>query len=168
VYAVYSTTPTAAQPQPDKGYTAWVNLAGPTIGTFREHFFWEPGTLSASNLTDTLQVIAVRDSVPGVQVRDTVLGAGAGVMADFNQLIFQDTTFVRNSGDFNHTLIGEGGGTNLAFARAITFDARPGTTTISGTCGALLGLVLKCTGETDRGISDGIQVRDLLGNRAAR
>jgi hypothetical protein len=168
VLAVYSTTPTPAQATASRGYLAWENLTAPAAAP-QGHFFWEPATGSASLATDTLQVIAVRDTAPGLARRDTVLGAGVGIIADFNQLVYQDTTFVRNSGDFNHALVGEGGG-EVAFARALTFDARAGTAVITGGGGlcALLGYALKCDGVLDLGVSQGIFVRDFLGNRASR
>jgi hypothetical protein len=166
VAAVYSTAPTLGQSNPERGYMAWEEL-NPAAGP-RGHFFWEPATGSASLSTDTLEVIALRDTLPGQPIRDTLLGGAVGQFADFTQLVFQDTTFVRNSGDFNHVLVGEGGG-DIQFARSLTFDARAGTTTISGTsCGGVLGLVLSCTGEQDDGISQGIFVRDFISNRSSR
>ncbi len=168
VAAVYSTTPTPGQSSANRGYMAWEDLTAPSAAPIG-HFFWEAATGSASLATDTLEVISVRDPAPGVLSRDTLLGGAVGLIADFNQLVFQDTTYVRNSGDFNHVVIGEGGGTNVAFARALTFDSRAGRVTISGsTCAGLLGTVLKCTGLEDRGISPGIFVRDFIGNRASR
>jgi hypothetical protein len=168
VSAVYSTTPTPGQSNPERGYMAWEDLNAPA-GAPRGHFFWESATGSASLATDTLEVISLRDTAPGAQLRDTLLGGAVGLIADFNQLVFQDTTFVRNSGDFNHVLVGEGGGANLAFARALTFDSRAGVNIISGSsCASIVGAVLKCTGEEDQGISQGIFVRDFIGNRASR
>lgn len=166
VAAVYSTAPTPAQSTPERGYVAWEEL-NPAAAA-RSHFFWEPATGSASLATDTLEVIALRDTSPGQPIRDTLLGGAVGQFADFTQLVFQDTTFVRNSGDFNHVLVGEGGG-EVAFARALTFDARAGITTINGTsCGSIVGAVLKCSGEEDDGISQGIFVRDFISNRSSR
>jgi hypothetical protein len=169
VFAVYSTTPSAGQSQPLRGYVAWEELTAPA-GTPNGHFFWEPSTQSASLATDTLEVIGVRDVVPGQPVRDTILGGAVGVTADFAQLGYQDSTYVRNSGDFNHAVIGEGGGPSaLAFARAFTWDSRTGTTAISGgACTSIVGLVLRCAGIRDQGISDGVFVRDFIGNRSSR
>lgn len=172
VYAVYSTSPTPGQSQPNRGYLAWEEITAPSAAP-NGHFFWETAVGPASLVTDTLQVIAVRDTAPGQIRRDTLLGGAVGIMADFNALVLQDTTYVRNSGDFNHAVMGEGGGTNLAFARAFAYDARPGVVTITGTgCtagnGALLSLVLNCTGELDNGVSAGIFVRDFVANRSSR
>jgi hypothetical protein len=173
VVAVYSTTPTPGQSNPDKGYLAWENLDTTAAPLTRGHFFWELAVGPASLATDTLQIIAVRDPAPGVLRRDTILGGAVGIMADFNQLTLQDTTYVRNSGDFNHAVMGEGGGTNVSFARAFAFDSRVGLTAIAGTgCssgnGALLSVVLSCSGQEDRGVSPGIYVRDFISNRSSR
>jgi hypothetical protein len=168
VFALYSTTPTAAQPSPftNRGYVAWEELTAPP-GTPNGHFFWEHGTSTANTSNDTLQIIAVRDVIPGVQVRDTVLGAGAGIMVSLNTLAFQDSTYVRTSGNFNLGIIGEGGG-EIDFARALTWDASAGMVTLTGTGCNLLGLPLACNAAVDQGISAGIFVRDFVNNRAAR
>lgn len=174
VLAVYSTSPTTAQGEfPLRGYLAWEDLTA-AAGSPSGHFFFEQAIGPASLAADTLQIISVRDTAPGQARRDTIFGGGIGTMADFNQLSFQDTTFVRNSGDFNHVLFGEGG-LDQGFARALTFDARAGTLdSLKAVCpslttpgGAVL-TVLKCRGTFDRGISEGIFVRDFLANRASR
>ncbi|MEK6769933.1 MAG: hypothetical protein AABY85_13240, partial [Gemmatimonadota bacterium] len=170
VLAVYSTTPTGAQPSPftGRGYMAWENLLSPASAP-SGHFFYELGTASSAAGTDTLQLIAVRDTAPGRARRDTILGAGVGTIADLTQLAFQESTFVRNSGDFNHALVGEGG-LDQGFARALTFDARAGAVAVaSATCPPAAPLnVLKCTGVFDRGVSEGIFLRDFVNNRASR
>lgn len=170
VFAVYSTTPTNAQPQQGRGYMAWEELTA-AVGAPNGHLIWEVGTVSGG--PDTLQVISVRDSAPGQFRRDTLLGGAVGVTYDIKQLAVQDTTFIRNSGDFNHTVMGEGGGASVTFARAFTFDARPGVFVISGTLcggarGALIQLYLKCTGLVDNGVPSGIFVRDFVINRASK
>ncbi|MBI4542483.1 MAG: hypothetical protein HY705_05590 [Gemmatimonadetes bacterium] len=174
VLAAYSTSPTTAQGDfPLRGYLAWEDLTA-AAATPSGHFFFEQAIGPASLASDTLQIISVRDTAPGQARRDTIFGGGIGTMADFNQLSFQDTTFVRNSGDFNHVLFGEGG-LDQGFARALTFDARAGTLdSVKATCpslttpgGAVLA-ILKCRGTFDRGISEGIFVRDFLANRASR
>ena len=99
VIALYSTTPTPGQVgYPNRGYLAWENLTSAAVDGTKGHFFWEQAAASLVLTTDTLQVIAVRDSVPGVPVRSTILGAGVGQIVDFDLLQFQDSTFVRNSG----------------------------------------------------------------------
>jgi hypothetical protein len=167
VIAVYSTTPTTGQTGfPERGYLAWENLMP---GARSGHFFWEPALATKNTTTDTLQVISVRDSVPGTLVRDTLLGGGVGLIVDFDQLQFQDTTFVRNSGNFLRVLIGEGG-IDQGYARVLTYDPRAGFVTHIGnpvTC-TILGYPLNCTGVEDRGVSSAVFVRDFIANRASR
>ena len=172
VFAVYSTTPTQAQSQSGRGYLAWEEVTA-AAGAPNGHFFWEIGEVSGG--LDTLQVISVRDTAPGAFRRDTLVGGAVGITADFNQIVVQDTTFVRNSGDFNHAVMGEGG--NVGFARAFLFDARPNTFTVGpgpacigppGSRAALLVFYLNCRGLVDAGVSNGIFVRDFLVNRASK
>ena len=170
VYAVYSTAPTPAQPGPftSRGYLASENLSAP-ISARSGHLFYE----TASPGLDTLQVIAVRDTLPGQEIRDTILGAGIGALVDLTTVAFQESTFVRNSGDFNHAVIGEGG-FDQGYARALSLDGRAAITTINlppcplrnPTTGAVIG-TLNCTAIVDNGVSPGVLVRDFLINRAA-
>ncbi|MDP3772944.1 MAG: Ig-like domain-containing protein, partial [Gemmatimonadales bacterium] len=87
VLAVYSTTPTPAQPAPftNRGYMAWENLRA-LAGAPSGHLFYEVGTASSAVGTDTVQIIAVRDTAPGLARRDTILGAGVGIIAGLTQL----------------------------------------------------------------------------------
>jgi len=170
VFAVYSTSPTPGNTDPyaGRGYVAWDELTA-TIAAPNGHFFWEQAAATASAQSDTLQLIAVRDTAPGFSRRDTVLGAGVGIMVNFDQIAFQESTFVRNSGDFNHALIGEGG-SSVLLARALAWDSRPGIFTILGTDTLCFTptFLLKCDGILDAGISAGIFVRDFIANRASR
>jgi len=162
VRAVYSTTPTPAQ-SVNGGYVAWADLLTTTPAP-HYHMLYEH--TNTENTTDSLQIIAAFDSIPGQQLRDTILGAGVGAEVAISDLLFNDTTFVRNSGDFNHVLIGEGG--QVAYARALTYDARQGLGTINvgGSC-TVAGVPLNCTGTFDRGVTT-VYVSDLVVNRAAR
>jgi hypothetical protein len=170
VVAVYSTAPTPAQPGPftSRGYLASENLSGP-IAPSSGHLFYE----IAEGGTDTLQIIAVRDTLPGQAIRDTILGAGVGRLVTLSTLALQESTFVRNSGDFNHTVMGEGG-FNQGFARALALDARAKVAVVvRPPCnllspgGVILGQ-LSCSYAIDSGVSPGIFVRDFLVNRAAK
>ena len=170
VYAVYSTAPTPAQPGPftNRGYLASENLSGPvTAGS--GHLYWE----TALDGTDTLQVIGVRDTLPGQAIRDTILGAGVGVTVTLSTVAFQESTYVRNSGDFNHAIIGEGG-FDQGYARALAVDGRAPITRLalppcplrSPTTDSIIGY-LSCVSITDHGVSPGVLVSDFLVNRAA-
>src|SRR6185295_5065580 len=95
---------------------------------------------------DTLQVIV--DRGPGT-ARDTVLSAACGVTVTTEELAFLDTTFVRNSGNFTHALIGEGGlgDPPRGYARAIGYQ---GNATISSNpCSQVIGSIT-FTGRIER------------------
>ncbi len=174
IYAVYSTTPTPGQTPPfqDLGTLRWENL---TAGTPQSHFFWEHATIPPSPDADTLRVFAERAGV-----FETLLYAEEGFTVDLPSLAFQDTTFVRNSGNFTHTFIGEGGGEFLA--RVMSYDGNvpirqvfttllqidttitaigPPTTFTIDTVATVFGPTI-----IDDGISPGFQVRDFIANTA--
>jgi hypothetical protein len=87
----------------------------------------------------------------------------------FDRMPFQDSTFVRNSGNYLRALVGEGGG-NLAFARALSFDATAGTVVIAGNPADTMCTLgyLNCRGVEDVGISAAVYVSDFVVNRASR
>jgi hypothetical protein len=165
VRAVYSSTPTNAQQCPEHGYIAWVDLSYGSSAPPHNHFMYEHTAFDGG--TDSLQVIAVFDTLPNQPLRDTILGAGVGVRpGDFcRTLLFQDSTLVRNSGDFQHALFGEGG--NIEFARAITYDVRSGLGALAGGTCNIRGVPLNCTGILDKGVSSGTFVADFIANRAS-
>ena len=170
VRVVYSTTPTPGQSSPfaNRGYLAWSELD--TAGTrgLPVHLIYE----YINGGPDSLQITAVRDTMPGELLRDTILGGGVGRLVQISDLPWRENAFVRASGDFLHALVGEGG--TVDFARALTVDARPaafirdsvfGDTT--GAC-AVVGFELKCDGLADAGVADIVQVSDLVTNRSAQ
>jgi hypothetical protein len=76
------------------------------------------------------------------------------------ELAFLDTTFVRNSGNFTRTLMGEGGSSAapaLAYSRALTYDVAGG---LNATCTDTLGNVQALN--QDLGVSPDINVRDFI------
>src|SRR5207244_2360605 len=105
IFAVYSTTPTAGQSGGfgKKGTMRWENM-NPALQ--QSHFFWEHAEVAPSPDADTLQVIV--DHGPGT-VATLDLSAACGITVTLKELAFLDTTFVRNSGNFTHAMIGEGG-----------------------------------------------------------
>ena len=171
VLAVYSTTPTPAATGPfaNHGYLAWENLTAPQSAT-SGHLFWE----LAAYGTDTIEITAVRDTLPGEPLRYTILGAGIGHLVTLATLAFQESTFVRNSGDFNHAVIGEGG-LNQGFARALSFDARVPLVasvgnppcTLKSPSGVILAS-LNCDEVIDPGVSDAVFISDFVVNHAAK
>jgi hypothetical protein len=168
VLVVYSTTPTSAQsnPFPRRGSVRWDRVSGavdargcPT--TPEEHFFWEQAAIggrSGTTASDTLAVVARRC---GVQTE--LLSPFAGMMVAINELGFLDSTYVRNSGNFVHALLGEGGSGSapLAYARALAYnannDVNPDTTTVAGGPFAL---------NRDPGVSPALDVRNDITNTA--
>ena len=171
VIVLYSTTPTGGQTYPpERGYLAWENLADTTYtqsGT--GHLFWEQAVSGASG-TDTLQVIRERRTNAGVLVSDTLLGGAAGVRVNLGRLGFQDTTFVRNSGNFLRAVVGEGGG-GLSLARVLSYDVTAGRTVIPGVWVDIVAgqpaTALSTAYTYDNGISSAHSVQDFLGNRAS-
>lgn len=163
VYALYSTTPTAGQPSffQFRGSIRWENL---TSVTPESHFFWEHAEKAPSPDTDTLQVIV--DRGPGTGI-DIILSAACGVTVNIEELAFIDTTFVRNSGDFTHGLVGEGGSAldpALEFARAIGYSGTAGLSVTLCPTIVIEGVPFSGREERDNGVSPSIRVRDFIVN----
>jgi hypothetical protein len=91
-------------------------------------------------------------------------------MVNINALAFLDTTFVRNSGNFTHTLFGEGGfgEAPFGFARALRYDATQTIITpADSTCTAVVaGLTLTGGFQLDAGVLPAIKVSDFISNTA--
>ncbi len=164
VYAIYSTTPTAAQQMdfPFRGTVRWENL---TNATPESHFFWEQALVAPSPDADTLQVLV--DRGPGTTI-ETILSAACGRTVNLIELGFIDTTFVRNSGDFTHALIGEGGSAvepAIEFARVIGYDGTDGIATAN--CTATIQMTTFAGPEiVDLGVSSSARVEDIVVNTA--
>jgi hypothetical protein len=154
VYAVYSTTPTSGQSTPfsDRGSMRWEDLT--TAG--QSHFFWEHAISGFSPSNDTLQINR-RDPVTNAVT--PLLDALCGVIVPATELAFEDTTFVRNSGNFTRVIVGEGGsGTPvLAYSRTLTYDV---TGTKTATCAGGYAL------NEDAGVSPALNVRSNIANTA--
>ena len=94
-------------------------------------------------------------------------------MIDLARFGLGDSTFVRNSGNFTHALVGEGGSITTAFARVMAYSAKqqlihgPGTFTSCATDG--FGIT-NDAGENDRdlGMSPAIDVSDFISNTGVR
>ena len=165
IVAVYSTTPTIDQDElPLRGSLRWENL---TSATPSSHFFWEHAQVPPAPDFDTLRIFV--DRGPGTPL-DTVLATACGIMVDVQKLVFRETTYVRNSGDFSHALAGEGGvieGEN--FAQAVGFDAATGVTTYNCVGSITVGAsIIDLTGpiEIDDGITPSFRVSDFISNTA--
>jgi hypothetical protein len=165
IIAVYSTAPTQAQQGAlqYRGTMRWENL---TSAAPESHFFWEQAEKLPSPETDTLQIIVDRGPVLG---SDILLGASCGRTVNVVELGFADSTFTRNSGNFTHALIGEGGSGNqpsLDFARAMSYNVSRGVTVNACPVITLAGVPFTGREEVDNGISPGIRVRDFIVNTA--
>ena len=165
VMAVYSTAPTQAQQGafPLRGTMRWENL---TSAVPESHFWWEQAEKLPSPDNDTIQVIVDRGPLLGT---DILLGASCGRTVNMIELGFVDSTFTRNSGNFTHALIGEGGSSkepSLEFARALTYNVSVGKTVTVCPVINLAGVLFSGREEIDNGISPGIRVRDFIVNTA--
>jgi hypothetical protein len=170
VVMAYSTTPTQGQSAPfanNNGTVRWENL---TLGT--SHFFFEQAIGQSAGRGDTLEVIRY-DANTGVATTIVPYRQKFGVAPDtgfysiviaIGSLAFRDTTFVRNSGNFQRAVIGEGG--SVLGSRAMTFDATTGFETMAVTpAGALAPLPIPAI---DLGISQPQEVTDWTANSFAQ
>jgi hypothetical protein len=160
VILVYSTTPTPGQSSPfaNQGTVRWENLTKRT-----SHFFFEQAMGQTAGRSDTLEVERFAaagfgsDSIllPAKQTITTPSGSfNYSVVVRLDQLAFRDTTYVRNSGNFRRSVIGEGG--PILGSRAMTYDA---------TSGFDLTPPLPVI---DRGVSRPLDVSDFIANTFAR
>lgn len=171
IIAVYSTTTTPGQSVPftNRGTIRWENL---TSAVPESHFFYEHARAGVTDATDTLQILIPRGTV----TQDTLLGAFCGEVVNITELAFLDTTFVRNSGDFTHAIMGEGGSSvtpALAFARAMGYDVTEGvlnlsciTTIIDSSAVPPDTTVITQPEQFDLGISRAVRLRDFIANTA--
>ncbi len=170
VVVTYSTTPTAGQTEPfdqKNGTLRWENL---TRGT--SHFFFEQAVGQSQDRADTLEVIRY-DANTGaattlVPYKQTFIAGTKtveySVVISLPDLAFRDTTFVRNSGNFNRAAYGEGGPVNGT--RAMTFDASKG---LAPTATLLDGSIVTLpTPVLDLGISQAANVTDFVANSFAK
>jgi hypothetical protein len=131
VFAVYSTTPTVSSTSPFNGRATlrMEKLRNPAEfnnnpDSLFGHLFWElagDSTLTTPS-SDTLR-IELRRGRPYNQQK-VILSACLGVMVDLARFGLGDSTYVRNSGDFTHAIIGEGGKITTAFARVAGYTAK--------------------------------------------
>lgn len=171
VILTYTTTPTPGQSVPfDKlnGTIRWENLTRSTLDYQKSHFFFEQAIGQSAGRGDTLKVERY-DATTGqlttlVPYQQTV---GSGVTArnysiviQIPALAFRDTTFLRNSGNFQRAIMGEGGA--LLGSRAMGFDVEPGfqTTAVDG-AGAAQPLP---TPVIDNGVTGSALVTDQVAN----
>lgn len=176
VFAVYSTTPMPSNPPPfDQGGTVrlekLINTTNPA--QLFGHFFWELSAQASGSTNDTLRIV-MRRGLP-YNISQVVLTACAGITINFNEFALGDTTYVRNSGNFTHAFLGEGGNARFTSARVMNYTSKallahgPATanncfTSVAGAAGP------SDVGEdhVDYGMSPGVEVADFISNTATK
>jgi hypothetical protein len=172
----YTTTPTPGQTPPFNtlnGTIRWENLTrGVTVAgktDFRtSHFFFEPAMGQSAGRADTLEI--TRFDANGIDTTTLVqykqpLGCGTySVVVRLPELAYRDTTFARNSGQFQRAIFGEGG--SVFGSRAVGFDVDRGyRMTATDECNTPnVPLTLP---EVDAGISPSTAVSDFIANTFA-
>src|SRR5262245_16292262 len=176
VFAVYSTLPTASSTPPfaNKATLRMEKLIDtPDTARLFSHFFWElagDSTLSSTS-RDTLR-IEMRRGRPYNEQR-VQLTACQGVTIELSTFGLGDSTYVRNSGNFTHGIMGEGGNITTEFARVVGYTTKApllhGPSTYR-TCFTNGSLATADTGENHRdlGITPLIDVSDFISNTGVR
>ncbi len=123
VFAIYSTAPTGAETPPFTGRATLrmeklINTTDPNL--MFGHLFWEIATQSFNDVTDTLRIFMSR----GRNFSKVILSACGGATIQLSRMGLGDRTFTRNTGNFTHAFIGEGGNITAQFARVMSYDAR--------------------------------------------
>ena len=168
IYAIYSTTPTQSSSSPFNGRATlrMEKLINTTDTTqMFGHLFWELGALGQNVTGDTLRIELIR---PSFGQRKVVLTACRQVTIDFGSFGLGDQTFVRNTGNFTHGFVGEGGNATAAFARVFAYSAKRLLTTPANSCS--MGSVIPESGTDDQdfGMSPGVHVSDFISNTGVR
>jgi hypothetical protein len=172
VFAIYSTLPTASSTFPftNRATLRMEKLIDtPDTARLFSHLFWElagDSTLSSTS-RDTLR-IEMRRGRPYNEQR-VQLTACQGVTIELAEFGLGDSTYVRNSGNFTHGIMGEGGNITTAFARVVGYTTKapllhgPSTYRTCYTNGSLL---TADTGENHRdlGVTPFIDVSDFISN----
>ena len=172
IFAIYSTLPTASSTFPfTNRATLRMEKLKNTSDTAQlfSHLFYElAGDTTLSSVTrDTLR-IEMRRGRPYNEQR-VQLTACAGVTIELARFGLGDSTYVRNSGNFTHGIIGEGGNITTEFARVVGYTTKaplrhgPSTYRTCFTNGS--GLTAD-TGENHRdlGVTPYIDVSDFISN----
>src|SRR5207248_6524844 len=131
---IYSTTPTQSSTSPFAGRATLrmeklINTNNPA--QLFGHLFWELGDLGANVTGDTLRIVMLR---PSLGVSQVVLTACKAVTVDMQSFGLGDQTFVRNTGDFTHAFVGEGGTIAASFARVFAYSAKDSLRTRADSC----------------------------------
>src|SRR6266851_289017 len=174
VFALYSTVPTIADPQP---FTNRATLRMEKLKNTQDttqlfaHFFWELAQGFVNTTTDTLR-IEMRRSLPYNQTH-VILSACAGVSVDLQRFALGDSTFARNSGNFTHGFFGEGGALagGSAFGRVMGYTTKARLahgvpTTCQTPSGRATGIFDTGDNDQDFGMTPAVDVVDFVTNTA--
>ncbi|HET8713246.1 MAG TPA: hypothetical protein VFM23_06130 [Gemmatimonadales bacterium] len=173
IFAIYSTLPTASSTFPfTNRATLRMEKLIQTTDTAQlfSHLFWElagDSTLS-SDTRDTLR-IEMRRGRPYNEQR-VQLTACAGVTVDLARFGLGDSTYVRNSGNFTHAIVGEGGNITTEFARVVGYTTKAplqhGPSTLQACETNSVPGIVGDTGENHRdlGVTPYIDVSDFISN----
>ncbi|HYK11968.1 MAG TPA: hypothetical protein VEV39_14315 [Gemmatimonadales bacterium] len=168
IYAIYSTTPTVSSSDPFSGRaTLREEKLTQTPAQQFGHLFWEIGAQNSASGNDTLRVEEIRGTTSKV-----ILTACAGVTINFPTFGLGDSTFVRNTGNFTHAFIGEGGNISTSFARVMAYDGRQTITQTPVSCfpspAGSTGPADAGEDDIDPGMSPAAQVSDFISNTGIR
>ena len=164
IYAIYSTTPTQSSTSPFAGRATLrmeklINTNNPA--QLFGHLFWELGDLGANVSGDTLRIELLR---PSFRIDNVVLTSCKAVTVDMQSFGLGDQTFVRNTGNFTHAFVGEGGTISTAFARVFAYSAKDTLKTPASACSHLGVIPDAGTDDQDLGMSPGTHVSDFISN----
>jgi hypothetical protein len=170
IFAIYSTTPTQSSTTPFNGRATLrmeklINTGN--VAQLFGHFFWEIGTTPVGAGTDTLR-IELRRGLPYNQSK-VILSACAGVNVTLNTFGLGDSTFARNSGNFTHAFIGEGG-VQAQIARVFAYTSKAQLThdVPVGPCATGGGTSDAGFNDIDLGMSPGVDVSDFVSNTGVK
>ena len=168
VFALYSTAPTGAETPPFNGRATLrmeklINTTDPNL--MFGHLFWEIATQSFNETTDTLRIFMSR----GRNFSKVILSACGGATINLPRMGLGDRTFTRNTGNFTHAFIGEGGNITAQFARVMSYDARQ-RLLVGTPAGCSTGNATRDSGQVDIdfGMSPGREVSDFIANTGIR
>src|SRR6266853_1024255 len=159
IYAIYSTTPTQSSSSPFSGRATlrMEKLINSTDTTqLFGHLFWELGALGQNVTGDTLRIVLIRPTQGQSKV---VLTACRQVTIDFGSFGLGDQTFVRNTGNFTHAFVGEGGSNiELSSARVFAYSAKKQLIRPANSCtmGGAFGIPESGNDDQDFGMSPGV------------
>src|SRR5439155_205018 len=130
------------------------------------HLFWELAALGSNVSGDTLRIELVRPAIPtpAGPYRKVVLTACAVVTVDIQTFGLGDQTFVRNTGNFTHAFVGEGGNVATPFVRVFSYSAKKALTSTPDSCIPVTGFPESGVDDRDFGMSPGVFVSDFISN----